>query len=441
MIERPLVAGWSCAVCGASVDIGEPFSWVCPRAGDGGRHALQLVQAASALRWSAEANPFLAFRGHLAVDAFMGAHGLTDPARAAMVSESDSLVAAVAGTGFVTTPFERADALSDSLGFSADGGVWVKDETHNVGGSHKARHLFTILVHLRAAEQIGLAPWLRVGTGRPPLAIASCGNAALAAATLAAAVSWPIQVFVPPTASPAVTERLRQLGAQVVTCPRVPSDPPGDPCVHRFREAVAAGAVPFSVQGTENAWCLDGGRTIGWEMARHLEEQVGGQQFHRVFVQVGGGAFAASVMAGFCAGGVTPRLHAVQTEACAPLARAWKQSHASAVGGPQHAAAHWGDCMWPWEHVGTSAADGILDDETYDWLPVLVAMADGHGSPVVVGEADVLAANEMGCRATGIDASHTGTAGLAGLLAMRREGPDQVQPDERVAVVFSGVRR
>ena len=93
--------------------------------------------------------------------------------------------------------------------------------------------------------------------------------------------------------------------------------------------------------------------------------------------------------------------------------------------------------MWPWEHVGSSAADGILDDETYDWLPVLSAMADGHGSPVVATEAHVVEANELGCRATGIDASHTGTAGLAGLLAMK----DQLRGDERVAVIFSGIRR
>ena len=435
-MDRPLVAGWACAVCGTSVDIAEPFSWKCPRAADGGPHALHLVEGRAPLASTGHPNPFLGFRRHLAADAFMAAHGLTDLAREAIVGELDSLVAAVAGTGFVTTPFERADELSAELGFSADGGVWVKDETRNVAGSHKARHLFTILLHLRAAEQMGLAPWVRDGAARPPLAISSCGNAALAAATLAAAVSWPIQVFVPPSANLHVTKRLGELGATVVPCPRLAADPPGDPCVHRFREAVAAGAVPFSVQGPENAWCLDGGRTIGWEMAT-----AGHPSFDRLFVQVGGGAFAASVAAGLAADGPAPRLHAVQTEACAPLARAWDRAATPTVGGVAHAAAHWSECMWPWEHVGTSAADGILDDETYDWLPVLDAMVAGGGSPVVVGEAEVAQANEAGCRTTGIDASHTGTAGLAGLVALRREGPLQVQPDERVAVIFSGVRR
>lgn len=380
---------------------------------------MRLVQGAAPLHMDDRSNPFLAFRPYLAWDAFAAAHGLTTAAREALVSELDSLVASVAGTGFVKTSCQRADELSDALGFAADGGLWVKDETQNVAGSHKARHLFTILLHLRAAEQRGLAQWSQ----RPPLAIASCGNAALAAATLAAAVSWPIQVFVPSFANLHVTKRLVELGATVVECPRVPSDPAGDPCVHRFREAVVAGAIPFSVQGTENAWCLDGGRTLGWELA--------GLNLERIFVQVGGGAFATSVAEGLRMGAHHPTLHAVQTEASAPLERAWQKSRTLS------AARHWSECMWPWENVGVSAADGILDDETYDWLPVLEAMEFTGGSPVVVSEAHVLEANELARRKTGIDVSHTGTAGLAGLLAIRH----QVSPDERVAVIFSGIRR
>ena len=151
-LERPLIAGWQCAVCGASVDIAQPFSWRCPNAlGSDRHHAPQLLQSISPLRSGGDTNPFMAFRPYLAVDAFMGAHGLTDGARVAMIGELDAAIAAVDGRGFTTTPFERADALSAALGFGADGGVWVKDETGNVGGSHKARHLFTILLHLRAA--------------------------------------------------------------------------------------------------------------------------------------------------------------------------------------------------------------------------------------------------------------------------------------------------
>jgi threonine synthase len=434
-MDRPIAAGWACAVCGARVDIATPLMWRCPNASDSDRHhALQLVQAISPLRGSSDDNPFVSFRPYLAWDGFAAAAGLTEAARTAMVRLLDAEIAAVAGGGFHVTPFERADALSDALGFGVDGGVWVKDETGQVAGSHKPRHLVTILLHLLTAESTGLATWAEV-RDRPSLAIASCGNAAFAAATLAAAVGWPLRVFVPPSADPVVLGLLGELRAEIVECPRRGADPPGDPCIHRFRDAVAAGAIPFTVQGPENAWCLDGGRTIGWEMARHLEEHVPGPPLDRLFVQVGAGTFAASAINGFRMSGLTPRLHAVQTDSCAPLARAWDR--VQQFGGPGAAAGHWSDCMWPWEEVGSSAADGILDDETYDWIPVLRGMEDSRGGPIVVTEAQVLQANELSRSTTGINASHTGTAGLAGLLAAR----ESVSPAERVAVVFSGVRR
>ena len=134
--------------------------------------------------------------------------------------------------------------------------------------------------------------------------------------------------------------------------------------------------------------------------------------------------------------GLVPKLHAVQTEACAPLARAWKLAHTGA-GGVVAAPQHWAEYMTPWEHVGTSAADGILDDETYDWIGVVNGIHASHGAPVIAKEAEVLRANDLASSLTSIDASHTGTAGLAGLLAIR----DVISNHERVGLIFSGTRR
>ena len=93
--------------------------------------------------------------------------------------------------------------------------------------------------------------------------------------------------------------------------------------------------------------------------------------------------------------------------------------------------------MTPWETEGHSAADGILDDETYDWLGIVNGMASSGGSPVVSPESDVLLANQLASANTSVVASYTGTAGLAGLLTHRAE----VRDHERVAVIFSGIRR
>lgn len=422
--------GLTCSVCGSHLDIASPLSWKCPNATDIDRHhVLQFDSAIDVFRPTEDVNPFLAYREYLAVDAYGASLGLDTTERIAIIQELDDAVRAVDGTGFVRTPMKRADALSDELGFTADGGIWIKDETHNVAGSHKARHLFTELVYLVMTERAGVAPW-KSPTERPILAIASCGNAAIAASTLAAAVKWPIAVHVPEASAPSVIAKLESLHADIRVCPRLDSDPAGDPCVLRFREEVAAGAIPFGVQGTENAWCLDGGRTIGWELLKEI-----GHRVDRIFIQVGGGAFASSIASSMRNVGTHPKLHAVQTEGCAPLSRAWDR--AKATGGTRDAGSRWAECMWAWEEEPHSLADGILDDETYDWIGILNGMSDTGGSPVVASEHAVIRAHEMASRFTDIKVSPTGSAGLAGVLQMRNEIAD----DERIVVVFSGVLR
>ena len=420
------VTGWRCAVCDATVAIATPFPWRCPNSTDDDRHhVLTIVNGGPSTsgRWPGESS-LLAHDHDFAWAAYADANGLDHAARIELVEQTDDAVRMVAGTGFVPTPFARSDELSDGLGFDADGGVWVKDETGGVAGSQKARHLVTILLHLMAAERIGHL------TERPRLAIASCGNAALAASTLTASVDWPIDVYVPTWMSDGFGSELDRLGATVHRCERRPNDPPGDPATFRFREAVAAGAIPFTVQGPENALALDGGRTIGWEIAEQETAPL-----DRVFVQVGGGAFAACLGSGLA--DITPstRLHAVQTAGCAPLALAWKRSR---NGRPDDIAAigrRWGDLMTVWNDPH-SIADGILDDETYDWLGVFAAMTASGGSPVVAAEATVERAHAL-ARSAGFDVSPTGSAGLAGLLTIRGD----VAPSERIALVMSGIHR
>ena len=434
MQDIPVVTGWRCSVCNTKVSIDEIFSWRCPNSTSSYRHhVLELENSIAPLRSNGDANPYVAFQRYLAWDAFAATLGLDFAARTKIIRDLDQAVVKVAGVGFRTTPFARNDALSDALGFNNLGGVWIKDETNSVAGSQKARHLFTELLHLVTVELVGRAPW-KSPTQRPALAIASCGNAAIAASTLARAVNWPIRVFVPEHADAATLKILDSLQANVIRCPRVATDQPGDPCVFRFREAIEQGCIPFGVQGPENAWCLDGGRTIGFEMAV-VAEELSGSLISRMFVQAGGGAFVACAASGFFAGATKPRVHAVQTQGCAPLARAFEI--ADRTGCARNAGSRWSQCMWPWETMPVSLADGILDDETYDWVGACNAMADSGGYPIVASEQLIHESYALAHRVTNIDVSPTGSSGLAGLLAIRHEIAD----DERVIVIFSGVRR
>lgn len=408
MVNDGLVSGFRCAVCHATVDIAALAPWQCPnRTATDPHHVLHLVSEGHHVELLDDPNPFVRYGPRLAWWSFARTHGMS-------VEGCVELTRQVAD-GFLMTPFGLSERLTEAIGRS----VWVKDETGQVAGSQKGRHLLSILLQLLAEEALGLR------ADRAPLAIASCGNAAMAAATLARRVDWPIDVYVPTWMDPAFGSRLDELDARTHRCERRDEDPPGDPAMMRFREAVAGGAIPFSVQGPENALCLDGGRTIGWEIA---DQALGaGADLDRVLVQVGGGAFAACLGAGVGSG---VRLDTVQTEGCAPLAAAWRRSQS--VDDP---AGHWSDVMRPWPDPH-SAADGILDDETYDWLADIDVMRVSGGRPVVATEPEVLRAHEL-ATAAGYRVSVTGSAGLAGLLHVR----DDLGADDHIAIVMSGLAR
>ena len=93
--------------------------------------------------------------------------------------------------------------------------------------------------------------------------------------------------------------------------------------------------------------------------------------------------------------------------------------------------------MWAWENEPVSLADGILDDETYDWVADVAQIQRTGGKVVVASELQVVEASGVAPQTTSIDASPTGTAGVAGLLSIRAE----LSNTARVAAVLSGVRR
>ncbi len=428
-----------CSGCGAEAAPLEPYPFACPNAGGDGdvdhvmRRRLELSRLEFPAADTGEPNPFVRYRTLLHAYHLGRAGELTDSDLVRLVRSLDDDVAQVDGHGFAATPYARSDRLSDRLGFSESGGVWVKDETGNVSGSHKARHLFGVLLQLAVAERLGLTNPL----ARHRLAIASCGNAALAAAVVAAAGRRALDVFVPVDAQLEVLERLESLGATVNVCPRRHATP-GDPTYHRLQHALAAGSLPFTCQGNLNGLAVEGGQTLAYELA------ASGEPIDRLVVQVGGGALASACAAGLAeavALGALPRLpkiDTVQTEGAWPLKRAFDAVRAH-PGGLAYAVAHRSEFMWPWEPEPHSIAHGILDDETYDWVAVVEAMLTSGGMPVVVAEHTLALANAAARTETGIDVDTTGSSGLAGLIALREAGA--VGDDERVAVLFTGVDR
>ena len=411
------------------------------------------------------------------------------------VRELDGAVARVEGHGFEPTPFGPSPELADAAGIGT-AELWVKNEIGNVSGSHKARHLFGVALAHRLADADD-----HEGQDAP-YAIASCGNAALAAAVLSRAVGRRIDVFVPTWANDAVVARITELGGRVVRCEREPGVS-GDPAHHAMLAAIEAGAVPFSCQGTETPATIDGGRTLAWEMVDSLVEHDSGRpaRLDRLFVQVGGGALATAVVTGLAAAvgrgdlARMPRVHAVQPEGNHPLVRAWDtlvlevRAQERAGGGrdrqyfldrilfaqaaPQgtmdnRLRAKIAEEMDPmsdgrlrelvsrlhydperymrvWEEEPVSYASGILDDVTYDWVDIIEAMLASGGWPLVASEDDFARAHRLAHRHTGIEVCPTGASGVGGLLALTAasdgSGTAGVSPGERVAVLFTGRMR
>lgn len=364
-------------------------------------------------------NPFVRYRTRLDSYDAVRRGDLTDQQFVLLVRELDAAVAAADGHGhgFVMTPV--IDGASVAAAADLDLDLVIKTEPHNIGGSHKARHLMGVAIHLRVAEALGDPLPDR-------LAIASCGNAAIGASVIAKALDRPLDVFVPTWADEAVISRLEQLDAQIHRCERQAGEA-GDPCYHRFSEAVETGATAFSVQGTDTPTTFDGGRTIGWELAEQAEG------LDAVYVQVGGGALATSVSMALPD---TP-LYPVQAEGCAPLRRAWDLlapdfDFAIAEADPDA-------YMWPWDDP-QSYATGILDDVTYDWLPLLRATRASGGEPIVVPEPLMRQAHDLARGTTEVPVCATGVAGLAGLL---HAPPSPIGHERRpkVALLFTGIDR
>jgi threonine synthase len=392
------------------------------------------------------------------------------------------------GRDFEVTPLTEESCLASALGRT--GRLWVKNETGNVAGSHKGRHLMGTLLYLEALRE------LRGEQAKKVLSIYSCGNAALGAAAVACAGGYELHAFVPEDVDPAVAAMLAERGALVEKVPRSTTGQ-GDPCYLAFQKALAEnGWVPFACAGSDNWSNIEGGSTLGWELVMQLLER--SAKLDSVIVQVGGGALARSVAQAFEEAfelgviGYMPHIHVCQPEGGFPFARAYllalaeiarrsrrpfdlnyeryadpavqlQRTKAFAAAHPDQIqaiaafvqrsfdspavqsvlsdmAAKPGHFMWPWDGTPPhSLAHGILDDVTYDWYYLLKAVLCSGGTAEIVTEDTIRGAYEKTQPETGIRVCPTGAAGLAGLMQLQASGV--IGRGESVGLFFTGFDR
>jgi threonine synthase len=392
------------------------------------------------------------------------------------------------GRSFEVTPLTAESRLASALGRT--GRLWVKDETGNVSGSHKGRHLMATLLYLEALRE------LKGEAARKTLAIYSCGNAALGAAAVARAGGYELHTFVPEDVDPAVAAMLAERGALVEKISRA-STGEGDPCYLAFQAALQQnGWLPFACAGNDNWSNIEGGATLGWEMVMQLGDR--SERIDSLVIQVGGGALARSVAQAFEEAlqlgfiKALPRIHVCQPEGGFPFVRAyllalaeiafrcgldfdWTYDRGADPKAQLQLTTTFARCrpdqisaaaayakrgfetapvqallndmvrrpdrfMWPWDGAAPhSLAHGILDDVTYDWYFLLRAVLRSGGRAEILSEGTIRDAYEKAYLYTGIPVCPTGASGLAGLIHLQASGA--IAPGEAVGLFFTGFDR
>lgn len=486
MTQHPL----RCPSCGRDYPIRSGL-FTCPLARPDKEHALQRSLPAkedqgSRIRsaWSAGIDrTFEVFADLISAAGLLGPAAYMD-----LVKRLARRLERFEGQDFKVTPVVDGSALSAFLGRS--GRLWIKNETGNIAGSHKGRHLMATLLYLEALRALE-------GEGaKKILSIYSCGNAALAASAVARAGDYELHAFVPYDVDPIVAAMLGERGALVEKIPRTATGA-GDPCYLAFQEALSRhGWLPFACAGSDNWSNIEGGSTLGWELIMQLADRR--ERLDSVVIQVGGGALARAVAQAFEEAfqlgmiSTLPRIHVCQPEGGFPFARAFylvlaeiarRNGLAFDLHYDRSAAAHaqldklkefsWtrgeqvsgviefarksvdtpavrpvletlakrrGRYMWNWDGPEPrSYAHGILDDFTHDWYHLLQTMLRAGGRAEILQEDTIRNAHAMAQARTQIPVCPTGASGLAGLIQLQESGA--VDRGESVGLFFTGFDR
>ncbi len=305
------------------------------------------------------------------------------------------------------TPLARAKGLERELKFGAEAGhqgqIWIKDERREPTGSFKDRQAAFTTSTLKAQ-------------GTKELVLASTGNAAAAYAAYCARAGIKFWVFLP---SSVPAEKMRELalyGAEVVKITGTYDQAKQVAADFASRRGLYKDMGAQSITGKESM------KTIALEIV----EQLGWRAPDWYLQAVSGGIGPLGVLKGFeelFAAGVidrVPKLGIIQSEGCAPMARAWEQ--------------------------GLDKAEPVIPDTLITVLStgkpglayeILKHAADTYGGAMTaVADGDAFRAMRRVARVEGFSMEPAASVAFAGLEKLVLE--DVIQQDECVVVNCSG---
>jgi threonine synthase len=257
--------------------------------------------------------------------------------------------------------------------------AYLKEEGANPTGSFKARGL-------------ALAVTMARHYGLKKLAVPSAGNAAGALAAYAAAAEIEANIFMPRDVPFANYVEAKLYGAKVTLVDGLISD-----CGRMVTERKEEEGW-FDISTLKEPFRIEGKKTMGYE----LVEQLGWEYPEAVFYPTGGGvgligmwkAFGELEELGWVRPGKRPKMIAVQSSGCAPVARAYEQGEKVSQ-------------MWP---DAATFASGLRVPKPYGDYIMLEILRESGGAALSFSDEQILASLKDWAKNEGIFLSPEGAA-------------------------------
>jgi threonine synthase len=282
--------------------------------------------------------------------------------------------------------------------------LFIKEEAANPTGTFKARGLS---MAVSAAKHYGLKK----------LAVPSAGNAAGALAAYAAAAQIEAHIFMPRDVPLANYLEAVAYGANVTLVDGLISD-----CGRMVAEKKESEGW-FDISSLKEPFRVEGKKTMGYE----LVEQSGWQYPDAVFYPTGGGVGLIGMWKAFeemeALGWVTgkrPRMIAVQSSGCAPVAKAFREGEATAP-------------MWP---DAATFASGLRVPKPYGDSLILEIVRQSGGTVLDFEDGQILNSLLDWARHEGLLLSPEGAAATAAYDYLIGSG--WLSPEERVVIFNTG---
>jgi threonine synthase len=302
-------------------------------------------------------------------------------------------------------PVTLGEGWTPMLRSKRHAGAFLKEEGTNPTGSFKARGL-------------GLAVTMAHHYGVKKIAIPSAGNAAGALAAYAAAAGIEANIFMPKDVPFANYVEAMAYGAKVTLVNGLISD-----CGRIVAERSKAEGW-FDISTLKEPFRVEGKKTMGYE----LVEQLGWEYPDAVFYPTGGGvgligmwkAFAELEELGWVRPGKRPKMIAVQSAGCAPVAKAFDEGASASE-------------MWP---NAATFASGLRVPKPYGDSIMLEILRESEGVALAIPDAEILASLLDWAKNEGIFLSPEGAAATAAYDRLLASG--FLKAEDRVVLFNTG---